>query len=292
MKPFNECIPCYAKQMLSVLQVAEYDKAEIPKVLFEAMDVIKDLPLYTNPAFNSSLAVLEVYGLINNNNPYKFAKSKSNDFALSIYDDLKYIVDNAEDKLLMAFNVAVAGNIIDMGVSLDFDITQALSEITTKKFDYCDYNKFKSNLNNSNNVLILGDNAGEIVFDKLLVEQLNLLGKNVTYAVKSFPIINDATIDDAYYVEMNKIADVIETGSVCAGVNFEDCSLDFIDIYKNSDIVIAKGQANYESLEDSTDMMLNKTYFVLRAKCPCIAKHIGVKLGDIVLKNGRGASNG
>jgi uncharacterized protein with ATP-grasp and redox domains len=286
MKQFNECIPCYAKQMLSVLQVCEYDESKIPSVLLKAMESIKDFSIYANPASNSSLAVLKVYELINNNDPYKFAKKKYNDFALSIYNDLKYIVDNAEDKLLMAFNVAVAGNIIDMGVSLDFDINKALLEITSKNFDYCDYDKFKCDLNKSNNILILGDNSGEIVFDKLLVEQLNMLGKNVTYAVKSFPTINDATLDDALYVGMDKIANIIETGSICVGVNYLDSSKEFVDEFINSDIVIAKGQANYESLEDEGGFLIDNTYFVLRAKCPCIAKHIGVKLGDIVFKKG------
>jgi uncharacterized protein with ATP-grasp and redox domains len=256
MKPFNECIPCYAKQMLSALQVSGISKNEIPKILIQAMDVIKELPNNTNPSFNSSLAIMQIHNLLNNNDPYRLAKEESNNFALGIYDDLKKIVDNAQDKLLMAFKVAVAGNIIDMGVSLDFDIEQALSEIVTKDFDYCHYKNFVYYIPQCKNILILGDNAGEIVFDKLLVEQLNLLGKNVTYAVKSHPIINDATYEDAVYVGMNKIANVIETGSMLAGANLEDCSTEFINAYKKADIVIAKGQANYESLEDANDVFI------------------------------------
>jgi uncharacterized protein with ATP-grasp and redox domains len=283
MKPFNECIPCYFKQQLSVLQVAKIDKNKVPELLYEGMKIIPELSNEANPAYNSSQAILKMYELINNYNPYKDAKKVSNDFALSIYNDLKTIINESLDHLLAAFKVAVVGNIIDMGVSLDFDIDKALNEITTKEFDYNNYKEFKEQLDKSKNILILGDNAGEIAFDKLLVEELLKLKKNIIYCVKSFPTINDATLEDAMYVEMDKLVPIITTGSELVGATLSDCSSTFLEYYNNADIIIAKGQANYESLEHEPSSK-NKVFFVLRAKCPCIANHIGVELGNIVFK--------
>lgn len=284
MKPFCDCIPCYLKQMLSVLRAGGVKEEDIPGLMIKGASILPELSPNANPALNSSLAVLEAYRLMNNQDPFKEAKKESNDYALSIYKELKHIIESSEDRLLTAFKVSCAGNIIDMGISPDFDIQQALDEILTKEFKVCDYGNFKDAMGRGRKVLILGDNSGEIVFDKLLVEQLLERGAEVTYSVKSYPTLNDATMTDAVETGLTELVRVIETGSDYVGATPECCSHEFQEEYMGADLVIAKGQANYESLE-GTRLAGAKTFFILRAKCPCIAKHLGAGLGDIVFKS-------
>jgi len=283
MKPFSDCIPCYLKQMLSVLRAGGVKEEDIPEMLNKGVLILPELSRDANPAVNSSLAVLEAYSLMNNHDPFKEAKKESNIYAMSIYQELKDMIESSEDKLLAAFKVSCAGNIIDMGISPDFDIQQALDEILTKEFKVCDYEDFMGALKSGRKILMLGDNSGEIVFDKLLIEQLLKRGAEVTYSVKSYPTLNDATMTDAVETGLTELVRVIETGSNYVGATPGSCSPEFREEYMGADIVIAKGQANYESLE-STSLAGDKTFFILRAKCPCIAKHLGAELGDIVFK--------
>jgi len=273
--------------MLSVLRAGGLKEEDIQKILNQAIEFIPKLDQNSNPAVNSSLAVLEAYRLMNNQDPFYTAKKESNQYALSIYQNLNDIIKSTEDKMFTAFKVSCAGNIIDMGISPDFDIQLALSEILTKDFKLCDYVDFKGFLEKGKKVLILGDNSGEIVFDKLLIEQLMEQGAEVIYSVKSHPTLNDATMIDAVETGLCEIVKIIETGSIYVGATPEFCGQEFVDVYEQADVVIAKGQANYESLEN-TPLAASKTFFILRAKCPCIAKHLRAELGDIVFKrNGK-----
>jgi len=127
-------------------------------------------------------------------------------------------------------------------------------------------------------VLYLGDNAGESVFDKLLIEEL---GKPVTYVVREIPVINDCVIDDALASGLDKVATLISSGSTAPATILSLCNEDFIDKFKNADLVISKGQGNYEGLSQVN----RSVFFMLKAKCPVIANNLNVKENDIVLKS-------
>ncbi|MEI6219261.1 MAG: ARMT1-like domain-containing protein, partial [bacterium] len=127
-------------------------------------------------------------------------------------------------------------------------------------------------------LLYLGDNSGEIVFDTLLVEQILKTGTTVTYTVKSGPIINDATMDDAVVSGMTKLTKVIETGSDDIGVNWRRSSKQFKKAFSSSDVIIAKGHGNFETCDE----LPGNIYSLLKAKCNVVAAVLGVKLGDMV----------
>jgi uncharacterized protein with ATP-grasp and redox domains len=110
------------------------------------------------------------------------------------------------------------------------------------------------------------------------------MGINITYAIKSYSTLNDAMMNDALDVNIDKLCRVIETGSPYVGATLSTCSYHFVNEIKGADLIIAKGQANYESLDDEP-LVQGKIYFVLRAKCECIAKHLKVKLNNIILKH-------
>lgn len=133
-------------------------------------------------------------------------------------------------------------------------------------------------------ILYLCDNAGEIVFDRVLLEILRDRGKDVTVIVKGAPVINDATLDDADAAGIAECAKVIDNGNDGIGTLIEECSSRFMDAYRSADLIISKGQANYETLVQSSDM---RVFFLFKVKCPVVADALKRENGDIVVMGGR-----
>ncbi len=287
MKVIADCIPCYLRQVLNTVRTAGYPEDRATEVIINAMKVIPGLGSEATPAENSTIVLLEAYKTMGIQDPYREAKRESNKLALGLLKEVAAIAENSADHLLAALKISVAGNIIDMGIMPDFDINMTLKEITGKEFDRSDYSEFRIDLKRAHKVMIIGDNSGEIVFDRILADELKVYnpGIELTYAVKGSPILNDATMEDARETGMDKAARVITNGSGYLGTILERCSADFLRELDDADLVIAKGQANYESLERSTAAGL-KTYFLLRVKCPSVASNAGVNFGDILfIKN-------
>jgi len=264
---------------------AGIDEDKQHEVLYKLMDDIKNYSREKTPAENSSLALLKTYELIGNYDPYKAAKLRSNDLALGMYPKLRQMMDAAEDKLDCALRIAVAGNVIDLGINRDFDISEALRHSMGIGFTINHYEEFKNKISAVQKIMIIGDNSGEIVFDKVLAEYLKTLGKDVVYVVKEKPILNDATMEDAVYTGIDKVSRVITNGSGYLGTSLQTVSEQFLEEFRNSDVVLAKGQANYESL-DNEDISRGKVFILLRAKCERVAESLGVKLLDMVLMSG------
>ena len=177
----------------------------------------------------------------------------------------------------MAVRIAIAGNIIDLGVADSYDLDATLKRVLTQDFAINDLAALRSALAQNLSVLYIADNAGETVFDRVLIE--SLVG-SVTYVVKSGPIINDATFEDAVAAGIDQVATIIDNGSNAPGTLFEHCSETFRQRFSQAGLIIAKGQANYESLSDSSAPI----FFMLQAKCNVIARDLGIAEGDIVLK--------
>jgi len=257
------------------------DENKMHEILYELMDYVKTFSRELTPAENSSKALLKAYELIGIDDPYKEIKKQSNDLALDLCAGLKQKIENSDDRLYDALKIAVAGNIIDLGINRRFDIHEALAHSMGTGFSKDHYKIFRSKLEMVQEVLIIGDNSGEIVFDKILVEELTRLGKQVTYVVKGAPILNDATMEDALYVGMDKVAKVITNGSGYLGVSMEQVSEEFIDTLYNANLIISKGQANFESLEQD-DKLKGKAFFLLKVKCEYVGLIAGAELGDVV----------
>lgn len=213
-----------------------------------------------------------------NNDPYKWVKRQSNDMVLSRYDDLKKTVTTSADPFVTALKLAIAGNIIDYGIPQHFDLDETIGKVLASDFAI-DYSKdLKQSLSEAKSVLYIGDNAGEIVFDKLFIETIH--HPDLWYAVRGAPIINDVTLEDANYVQMNEVAHVIENGYDAPSTMLSHCSKEFKDLFSRADIVISKGQGNLESLLHESS---KKIYFLLMVKCDVIADILGVKKGQFVV---------
>ncbi|MGI6188968.1 MAG: DUF89 family protein [Clostridiales bacterium] len=280
MKATIDCVHCYLKQAVSCMKMAGIDEDTQHEIIYKLMDYIKDYDRADTPAGNSTLAVLKTYELINNDDPYKEVKKQSNDLALQLYPRLKDIIDENGDRLYKALKISVAGNVIDLGIRRSFNIEEELKYSMETGFAKDHYQAFAKKLEQVDEVLFLGDNSGEIVFDKILVEELVRLGKRVTYVVKEGPVLNDSTMEDALYVGMDKVARVMTTGSRFLGVSFKHISRKFADVLNNAPLVIAKGQANFESLEQEK-MARDRIFFLLKIKCDEVSKTAGVQMGDL-----------
>lgn len=276
-----DCIPCYIKQTINTLAQTDILEEHATEIIHQTLPLLSQLDPKGTPAENSTIILRKVNELLGIEDPFHRAKKESNELALKLLPQLKERIRKSKDPLLMSLQIAVAGNIIDMGILKDFDVEGSIQEAIEKKFAQDDYASFQQKLKKAREILILGDNSGEIAFDRLLVEQLSEFGIEVTYAVKDRPILNDATREDAAFVGMTEQAHVISNGSGYLGTILKDCSDEFIQAYKKADLVISKGQANYESLE-ALGKEDRRLYFLLRAKCEIVAKSLDAKLGEMV----------
>jgi len=277
MRTYLECIPCFFRQALEAAQMVTNDETKQKAVLDAVARKIPEFPMDATPPEMGIIIHDAVKKAANHADPYRHLKDIYNKKALSLYPVLREEVECAEDPLLLAIRFAIAGNVIDFGPTSNFDFDKELEEIRTRPFALFDYEKFKKALEGTEEVLYLGDNAGEIVFDKLLIETIK---KPTVYVVRGEPIINDVTVEDAEKVGINKIARVITNGSGAPGTILRLCSEEFLSHYQKARLIISKGQGNYETLSDEKKPI----FFLLKAKCPVIARHLRVKTGDIVLK--------
>lgn len=281
MRSSIDCVHCYLKQAVSCMQHAGTVSGKQYEVIFELMDYIKDFDRNESPAVNSTLALLKAQEIIGSKDPYSKVKRQSNDLAMALYPRLRNIIAKAKDRLYEALKVSVAGNVIDLGINRSFDIEEGLRYSLESGFSLDHYSRFLKPLEKTDKLLFIGDNAGEILFDRLLVEELAARGKQVTYVVKQGPILNDSTMEDAVYTGMDKVARVITSGSNYLGTYLKKISPEFKDLLDNSSLIISKGQANFESLENEASFR-GKIFYLLKIKCDEIARVSGSRLGDVV----------
>lgn len=280
MKSTVDCIYCYLRQAVNCMRHAGIKEKEQPGILYELMDLVKGFDMDNTPCYNSTFSILKTYELSGNPDPFKAEKIDSNLKAQKILKSI--LSDNIDADLHWLLKLSSAGNIIDTGIMFDYNIEKTMEETLLKGFSIDHYDAFVKELENTKTILYLGDNCGEIVFDMPVVKYLKSIGKKVYYAVKTAPILNDALYEDAVFAGIDKYAEIIETGSGFLGVNPEDSSDEFLNILKNADIIISKGQANFESLDDFTGTT-SSIYFILKVKCDRIADRIiGSKFGDSV----------
>ena len=279
MKTYLDCLPCFMSQALRAARIATDDEKKIKKVLDEVGMMLKDIPLESTPPESGRMVYRKVSEITGNSDPYKEIKSESTKKALSLYPSLKSQVEKSNDRLLTAIRVAIAGNVIDFGANRDFDLRKEIKEIIDKDFAICDYGAFKECLDKAHEILYIGDNAGECVFDRILIEEIK---KPVIYVVRDVPVINDATYEDAAQAGLDKSAIILSSGTDAPGTVLKTSSAEFKEVYNNSRFIISKGQGNYEVLSNEK----RPIFFLLKVKCQVIARDIGVDEGDILLKGG------
>ena len=278
MKTYLDCIPCFMDQALRAGRIAGMDDVGIKKLLDEVGLMIKDVPLDSSPPATGDLIYRKIREITGVDDPYKTIKKETIEEAKKLYPELKRIIDKSDNKLLTAVRIAIAGNVIDFGVGHKFNIAEDVKIILNQEFGISHFDDFQRSLEKAESVLYLGDNSGETVFDKLLIEEL---GKPVTYVVRDVPVINDVTMKDAIDSGLDTVAELISSGSSAPSIIPSLCSREFLDHFEKAEFIISKGQGNYEGLSGSN----SPVFFLLKAKCQVLAGDLGVEKGDIVLVN-------
>jgi uncharacterized protein with ATP-grasp and redox domains len=284
MKSYLDCLPCLMNQALKAARAATDDEEVQRQVVNAVAGLIPELSLGLKPPEIAQRGYRLIRQITGNNDPFYKAKVEANRTALALWLRLKQLIEQSADRLFMACRLAILANSIDFGPNFEHGGIEAIiNEATTCSLPLAvnDYDRFWSSLNNSRTLLYLGDNAGEIVFDRLFIEEIHRVKELETYfVVREKPVINDVTVDDALAIGMDSVARVVSNGSDTPATILSQCSAELRQLFRSADIIIAKGQGNYESLESEP----GNIFFLLRAKCPLVAGLLGVNVGDCVLK--------
>lgn len=279
MKTELECLPCFFGQIQRSLVYAGVNGERGREITRKAEKIIEQASLHEVPARTTTL-IHRLLRLETGVDPYRKIKETYNRIALEMLPSVKQRVAASFDRLEGAVRAAIAGNVIDFGIYETIDLEGAVEDSFKLPLPEADYGAFARSLDQAQNILYLCDNAGEIIFDLLLLEALQQRGKKTTVAVKGSPVINDATLEDARAAGLSRFARVIDNGNDGIGTLLEACSPSFMDVFRAADLIISKGQANYETLMQSGD---GRIFFLFKVKCPVVARVLGRENGDIVL---------
>ncbi|GAB6065896.1 DUF89 domain-containing protein [Aquifex pyrophilus] len=281
MKAYPECIPCLINQGLNAVRKLNLPKEKEMEIAVRSLKFLSQFEHFDrSPAYYAYFIQRIVKEITGEDDPFREYKKLANEKAKRIYGELLKELERAKDKLYFALKVSAAGNAIDFAIKGDFDPERELKKLLSKDFLVNDYEILREKLREARSVFVIGDNAGEIVLDKILVRVLKELGKEVIYGVRGKPILNDATYEDAVEVSMTELCKVIDNGNDKVGTWLEECGEEFKKVFYGSDIVISKGQANFETLSDAD----RDVFFLLVAKCNPIGNETGGRKGELILK--------
>jgi len=279
MKSSLDCIPCFIRQALEAARFIT-DEVEVhEQAVREVLRLAAEMDLSQCPPLIGQRIHRRLRQITATKDPYREVKDRFNNMALDMLSHLRRKVEAEPDQFSLAVRLAIAGNVIDYAVNGGLTEKEArkVIEQTLCESLLGNINEFREAIAEANHILYLADNAGEIVFDRLLIEQLPI--ERLTLAVRGSPVINDATRIDAKAAGLDDLVEVIDNGSDAPGTILSDCSMYFQRRFDQADLVIAKGQGNFETLSD----VPKHIFFLFKVKCPVIARQIGADVGSLIL---------
>jgi uncharacterized protein with ATP-grasp and redox domains len=292
MKVHPECFPCFLRQCVIAIDLSGRNGADANEVIKAALEDIQNADLEKSPA-HATTDMHRTLRRMLGGDPFKEVKQRYNKIALGLYDSLKKKIANSEDPLATAARLAIAGNVIDFGIYSAIDIEGTVERALGEPLSVDHTAAFKQAVRRAGDVLYLLDNAGEAVFDRLLIEDLIARGKKVTAVVKAAPIINDCTMEDALEVGLTEVCEVVDNGSDAVGTILETTSDEFKNLYEGAGLVISKGQGNFETLLDQRgtssplgDPPKKEIYFLFQSTCGVVSRVLGLSEGSMLLVGG------
>lgn len=293
MRTYTDCFICLMKLALNIARRTGNDERRERVILERVAGLLPSFSFEDRPPEMALIIhnlVKEITGV---EDPFAEDKRVSNRIALKNAPSVRGMIRESSDPLLAAIEFAIAGNSIDIGANHDMDIDATLREIVQKDGARLQsenpahflLKEFKEKISSAKSLLYIADNAGEIVFDMLLIEflQEKYPAIEITVAVRNSPIINDATLTDAGEIGLTEIVRVISSGCDTAGTLLKDCTTEFRDLFYSADMVIGKGQGNFETLSDAD----REVFLLFKTKCPVIARYTQSTVGDIMLIKSR-----
>lgn len=278
----NDCLPCLVRQAAEAAARATEDPAAREEILRRVCRYLSEMPFSQSPPE----AARELYALVREvsgcGDLFAEAKRSYNTLLLDAWPTLQEKVRRSNRRFEAAARLAIGGNTIDVGTGHTLDarhVFDTLEQVMEQPLALNALQELRTAVQHAKQVLYLADNAGEIVLDKLFIEQFPARTR-VTVAVKSGPILNDATLDDAHAVGLSPRAAVIANGFDAPGTVLSKCSAEFRACFEAADVVISKGQGNYETLLGCRRAQL---FYMLKVKCPVVSRQLNVPMGSLAV---------
>lgn len=284
MKTSPECIPCLIRLATETVKRVTSDNNIIDTVIERTLALTKTMDMNTPPPKMGQLIHRIVTEGTKNPDPCLEIKKQCNELALKLQPELREIVERSSDRYLTAAKLAIAGNIIDFATPSEFSpkiMSDTINETLSSPVDPTAFELLKKSIENADKVLYLGDNAGEIIFDKIFIDELPK--DKITFCVRGLPILNDALMDDAKKAGLTSTVKVIDSGTDLPGIIPDECSAELNSCFNEADLIIAKGQGNFETLNNID----KNIFFLFKVKCQTVANETGCEIGDTVILNNR-----
>ena len=281
MKLTHDCIPCLVRQTLEAARLVSDDPDVHERLLRSSLSYLNELSFDATPPVVGAEVHANIRKVLNNPDPYREQKDRFNELALHLRPTLEKQVRNAADPFEEAVRLAIAGNVVDFGVRANLseeDLLRAVEDAAHSGLAG-EIDVLRRRVDQAEQILYIADNTGEIVLDRLLLERLP--AGRVTVAVRGGPVLNDATMEDARFAGIHDVAPLISSGAAVPGTDLARCSEEFQRKFQEADLIIAKGQGNYESLNDTRP---GEIAFLFRVKCDVVARLSGYPLhANVVL---------
>lgn len=277
-----ECLPCFLKQTIIALSNsgAAGRQPDIQReIINDVLSIMRDTDMEKPPAYTTTFIHRAVRNRLKQD-PFKEVKQRYNRLAMEFCRSLKTNMEMSSDPLRTAARLAIAGNVIDFGIFTSIDIEGSVKRALESRIAVDDYAEFRDFVSEAEQILYLLDNSGEIVFDMFLIENLVSSGKRVTAAVKGSPVLNDVTLEDAVQVNLSALCRVIDNGSDAVGTILQWTSPEFRREFQSADLVISKGQGNFETLAENG----KRVFFLFQSKCNVVSEILGLSPGSMLLK--------
>ena len=285
----SDCRECYVKQMHELAALCGRDDATLERMLAIKDEVLAGLGGERIRPDHMGELLARVTPLLGTDDPYREIKREYNQLLLDREKDCSALIEAADEPFQLALRYAVAGNLVDFGGKNTFtreDVTALIDRVPEIAFAYDDSEDLLAAVRRARSIMYLGDNCGEIVLDKLMIEQIlrENPGVQVTYGVRGGPAINDVTLDDAAQVNMADVARVLSSGVATPTTVISASAEEFRRAFFDADLVISKGMGNFEVLVDGCGR--EDVYFLLMTKCTLVTDLVGVPLMSFVCKRG------
>lgn len=293
MKARAGCIPCFLHQAVEALELCDADHETSIRTMQRLIVYTSQVDFDLSPPEIS----LHIHRIIReetgNPDPYRQVKRLSTETVNALLPELHGLMEHTDDPLALAVKIGALGNVMDFGTPIRMDITEKIRDTLGSDLTIFDIREFRREVEGARHILFLGDNAGEIVLDTFLLSELAGAGnrgeRSITYGVREGPIINDATMVEAREAGIDRYATVITTGSQAPGTLLSHATPDLVHALRQADLIVSKGQGNYESL--SSDPLLATlvrggvpVYFLLTVKCPIVGAYAGVPEGSTIFR--------
>jgi len=279
MKTPLDCIPCLLRQATEAIQLCPNTTEGAHMAIREMLLASTTMDFSQSPPFNSGALQAQVRAITGIEDPYAEVKKRFNRMALELLPPLAEAVRTSADPFAAAVRLAIAGNVIDLGAKSGLSEEEA-ADTARRALDqvlHGDLEGLRNAASRASRILYLCDNAGEIVFDRILLDQLP--SERLTVVVRGKAVLNDATREDASTAMISPRYEVVDNGSALPGTVLADCSESFRERFANAELILAKGQGNFETLHDCGAPL----FCLFRVKCATVATHCGYPMGSHVV---------